>query len=254
MKALKLTVLSLALISTGAMANTAIETNDSGRQVITTTKTVKPAGVGVEIGTLGYGANLSWGVTDSVELQLGWNGGNPSIDDTVDTTDSKVADIFGDEYANLKGNFKAEIDGNSPYIGLQTRPFKNWFTVGTGVIVPDVSANTSFEVTGTSKLTVNNTEHTLNAGDSISFHAETKQKLAPYATIGLRPNIGNRFGLSAELGAVYLGKIDTNIEVKNGGTTPTATTDTIRTDLNKKVDDVSHAWWPIVKLGATMRF
>lgn len=258
MKLFKLTAVALALVSTTAMAN--VETNEDGKQVITTTKTVKPFGVGLELSSLGYGANAAWGVNDTVELQGGWSGFNiKDIDVTIDgdIAGVDVKDILPEDYQNMNINLKGNIDSSNPYIGLQTRPFKNAFTVGTGIIVPDQSADFTMTAVGTSnELPLNGKKYALGEGDNISLTAENKHKLAPYLTVGLRPKITSRFGLSAEIGAAFMGDYAVKVDVKKGAnsTTPDAVLNEIKTEIDNKIDNGENIWLPIIKLGATMRF
>lgn len=250
MKVLKYSALALAVVSGSAMANVISNTADTvvegGKTIIQTV--AKPAAFGVEVGTLGYGANVSWGVTDSVELQAGWNGGKLDVDADIGGNDSIInwKEVLGNEYKDFQGNLKAEVKGDSPYLGLQARPFKNAFTIGTGIIIPnqDVSATLTTNA-GNSKITVDGKEHTLAAGDVITISAEPRNKLAPYATIGVRPNISSRFGLSAEIGAAYVGNYDVNVEANDPA---------LRADLEKKIDKDNVGWYPVAKLGATIRF
>lgn len=245
MKALKLTVLSLALVSAGAMANVS----------------VKPAGVGVEVGTLGYGANLSWGVNETVELQAGWNGLATSEFDV--NVDGKIAgidvkEILPSEYENFNINLKGDVDFSNPYIGLQTRPFKNWLTVGTGVIVPKQEGTvtvTSQSASG-NKLPKSLGEYELGDGDSITLTGKNKHKLAPYVTVGLRPKVSSRFGVFAEAGVAYMGDYAVNVDVKKGAnsTTPDTVITDIKQRIDNKIDNGEDIWLPVVKLGATMRF
>ena len=91
-----------------------------------------------------------------------------------------------------------------------------------------------------------------------------RNKLAPYGTIGFRPNITNNFGLFGEIGAAYMGTTDATVVSSNSGKQVTATTVNGVTKVD--ADDVAKAaereledkdwleWMPIVKLGATYRF
>lgn len=79
MKTLKLSMFGAAvLLSTSAMANIV---TDTGATLVDGTRTLfktatKPAAVSLEVGSLGYGANIAWAANDRVELQAGWAGGD----------------------------------------------------------------------------------------------------------------------------------------------------------------------------------
>lgn len=238
MKVTKLSLLVLAIATSVGTANA----NDTVLQTF-----AKPAGIGIEAGTLGYGANISWGVTESTELQVGWNGGKLDTDVDIGDNDSIINwnKALGDDWGDYKGNLKLEVKGDSPYIGIQNRPFKNAFTIGTGVIVPNQDITASLVTNGTSNVKANGVSYTLNAGDTVDIHAEPKNKLAPYLTLGVRPNINSRFGLSAEIGAAYVGGYKVNVDSPNTA---------LAADIKKEIDADDVKWYPIAKIGATIRF
>jgi len=152
MKLIKLTAVSAAILaSTAAMAADPIVVVDDNDAVVYeaatpayqynqdagiirnttgalvgTTKTlfntaINPAAVSAEVGTLGYGANVAWGINDKVELQAGWAGGDP-------------ADLFGGDFDANDVEYDVDADFSNPYLGVQVRPAANWFTMGAGVI------------------------------------------------------------------------------------------------------------------------
>src|SRR5690606_14521313 len=176
-----------------------------------------PAAISAEVGTLGYGANIGWALNDKTELQAGWAGGD-------------VADLFGGDFDSNEVNYDVDSDFSNPYLGVQLRPSGNWFTMGAGIIVPDndITATAIAEDSGVnchypvegSKYFVGtphaDADYDISRGDltevgSVSADLEHRNKLAPYLTIGFRPNITNNFGLFGELGAAYLGKTTANV-------------------------------------------
>ena len=220
---------------------------------------INPASVSAEVGTLGYGANLGWSVNEKTELQAGWAGGD-------------AADLFGGDFDANDVNYEVETDFSNPYLGVQLRPMANWFTVGAGIIVPDndidVRANAEGEgfyridgdkyYAGTASISDRNAD--IANGDfggenigNLEGTIEHRNKLAPYATIGFRPNITNNFGLFGEVGAAYMGKVDATINRVAGNPNPAAN---IAADqAEKDLEDKSWLeWLPIVKVGATYRF
>nr|WP_317199340.1 hypothetical protein [uncultured Psychrobacter sp.] len=262
MKLIKLSLVTAAVMaSTAAMAaepayqyssDAGIIRNTTGA-FVGTTKTIfntltNPASVSAEVGTLGYGANVGFSVNEKVELQAGWAGGD-------------VADLFGGDFDANDVEYDVDSDFSNPYLGVQVRPAGNWFTMGGGIIVPD----NDLDVTANSK----NGEYKIDgvsydAGDvgTLKGSLDHRNKLAPYVTIGFRPNITNNFGVFGEIGAAYLGKTDATVRASNP--------DNI-VDINDSFQDVTAAdvarfaerelededyieWLPIVKLGATYRF
>ena len=259
MKVLKLAAIPAALIATSAFAETvvvdqqvvaepvAVSTTtydpNSGvvknttTQLVTGTRTffdtvTHPAAISAEVGPLGYGANVGWGLNDKTELVVGWAGGDiGDLKDTIDIQDN---------------TFDLETDYSNPYIGVNLRPASNWFTVGLGTIFQD------------NKVTLkSNNAKDVKIGDSVKGYSgnleasvENKNTMAPYLTLGFRPNITNNFGLFGEVGAAYTGGQKVT-EAKIDG----ANRADLASDLQKDIDDENLAkWYPIAKIGATYRF
>lgn len=271
MKLVKLTAVSAAvLVSTAAMAaepmaygyneDAGIVSNTTGA-VVGGTKTffntvTHPAAVSAEVGTLGYGANLAWGLNDKTEIQAGWAGGD-------------VADLFGGDFDANDVNYEVDTDFSNPYLGVQLRPAANWFTMGAGIIVPDndidVKANAEgsgyYSIDGNKYYAGNASLDEITADDfggqnvgNLEGSLEHRNKLAPYATIGFRPNITNNFGVFGELGAAYLGKVDATVDYTGEGGNAVAAQNAAR-KAEKDLEDKNWLeWMPIVKLGATYRF
>ncbi|WP_369958215.1 hypothetical protein AB8P72_05880 [Psychrobacter sp. CLB018] len=215
-----------------------------------------PAAISAEVGTLGYGANIGWGLNEKTELQAGWAGGD-------------VADLFGGDFDAKGINYDVDTDFSNPYLGVQLRPTGNWFTMGAGIIVPDndidVRANAEgegyYSIDGNKFYAGNATLDQSLAEDfggdnvgNLEGSIEHRNKLAPYLTVGFRPNITNNFGLFGELGAAYMGKVDANVRYTGEGGNAVAAQDAAR-QAEKDLEDKSWLeWMPIVKLGATYRF
>ena len=232
----------------GVVGNTLGGTKGFFKQV------VNPASVSAEVGTLGYGANIGWSLNEKTELQAGWAGGD-------------VADLFGGDFDANDVNYDVDTDFSNPYLGVQLRPAGNWFTMGAGIIVPDndidVTANPSEGISGYYK--VNDIKYDAS-GVALAGTVEHRNKLAPYATIGFRPNITNNFGLFGEIGAAYMGKTDATItsldpnqvlkaEDSNGVPVLGLTGKDLAASAEKELEDKDWLeWMPIVKVGATYRF
>ena len=231
----------------GVVGNTLGGTKGFFKQV------VNPASVSAEVGTLGYGANIGWSLNEKTELQAGWAGGD-------------VADLFGGDFDANDVNYDVDSDFSNPYLGVQLRPTGNWFTMGAGIIVPDndidVTANPNGGADGVYK--INGAEYNASDVGSLQGTMEHRNKLAPYATIGFRPNITNNFGLFGEIGAAYLGKTDAT--VRTNGTSANVgvegsvigsgkTSAQVAAEAQNELEDKNYIeWLPIVKVGATYRF
>ncbi|WP_227680112.1 hypothetical protein [Psychrobacter sp. HII-4] len=215
---------------------------------------INPAAVSAEVGTLGYGANIAWGLNEKTELQAGWAGGD-------------VADLFGGDFDANDVNYDVDADFSNPYLGVQLRPTGNWFTMGAGIIVPDNDLDVTANPEG-GVYKINDVSYIADDVGTLQGTMEHRNKLAPYATIGFRPNITNNFGLFGEIGAAYMGKTDATVTASktgpvriddggnNGGTVvPGLSPDDVAKRAEQELEDKDYLeWMPIVKVGATYRF
>lgn len=210
-----------------------------------------PAAISAEVGTLGYGANLGWALNDKTELQAGWAGGD-------------VADLFGGDFDANDVNYDVDSDFSNPYLGVQLRPMANWFTMGAGIIVPDNDINVTSNPNG-GVYKIDGKQYNANDVGVLQGSVDHRNKLAPYATIGFRPNITNNFGLFGELGAAYMGKTDASVRSvggtgngfirdENGNLTGETANSVAQKAQNELEDKNLIEWLPIVKVGATYRF
>lgn len=258
MKLIKLTAISAAVLaSTAALAAEPVAVVQPANSYSDRTffQTVThPAAVSAEVGTLGYGANIGWALNDKTELQAGWAGGD-------------VADLFGGDFDANGVNYEVDSDFSNPYLGVQLRPAANWFTMGAGIIVPDndidVTANPNGGVSGYYE--VEDIKYSAD-GVTLAGTVEHRNKLAPYLTVGFRPNITNNFGLFGEIGAAYMGKTDATItslnpnqplvaEDSNGAPVLGRTGKDLAESAERELEDKNYLeWMPIVKVGATYRF
>ena len=264
MKLIKLTAISAAVLaSTAALAAEPVIVVDNNDAVVYEAEPVAvvqpansysdrtffqtvthPAAISAEVGTLGYGANIGQGLNETTELQAGWAGGD-------------VADLFGGDFDANGVNYEVDSDFSNPYLGVQLRPAANWFTMGAGIIVPDndidVTANPNGSVSGYYE--VEDIKYSAD-GVTLAGTVEHRNKLAPYLTVGFRPNITNNFGVFGEIGAAYTGgqKV-TEAKYNSNDINSTLNNSTLKEDLQQDIDDEDLAdWMPIAKLGLTYRF
>lgn len=272
MKSIKLAVLSLSVLATtGAMANVVADTGaviadgvttvgttvvDSGKTVFKTL--AKPAAVNAEIGTLGYGASIAWSANPTTEVVAGWNGGRFDTDVNIGGNDSVInwKKVLGSEYADYKGKLKIDAKLSNPYVGVNVRPWANQFTVGTGVIFQDnkISGTLTPAEGTTSTVSVDGVTH--EVAGAINAKIEPRNTLAPYLTVGVKPNTNSasRVGFFGEVGAAYSGKWDAAVNIDGDVVSLNKTKAELESDLAKKLRSDSLNWYPIVKVGATVRF
>ena len=242
----------------GVIANTTGAVVGTTRTIFDTV--VHPAAVSAEIGTLGYGANIAWGLNETTELTAGWNGFSDDGNKDLDASDSWInwGKALGDGWGNFQGDMKYDADFSNPYLGVNLRPWATNFTVGTGIIVPDNELKATLTPnTNGANVKINGTRYAIPDGTSVNVDVENKNKLAPYLTLGYHPNINQKWGLFGEIGAAYMGKMDANVKVVDGGVIPEGSV----LPNNKQFEDAARndiedndVWYPIVKAGVTYRF
>ena len=238
----------------GVIANTTGAVVGTTRTIFDTV--VHPAAVSAEIGTLGYGANIAWGLNETTELTAGWNGFSDDDTKDLDASDSWInwGKALGDGWGNFQGDMKYDADFSNPYLGVNLRPWATNFTVGTGIIVPDNELKASLTPNSGSvaNVKIDGKRYDVQANETVNVNVENRNTLAPYLTLGYHPNIDQKWGLFGEIGAAYMGKMDADVKVVNNDTG--LTTNQALADAAKKDIEDNDVWYPIVKAGLTYRF
>ena len=235
--------------------NAGVIANTTGA-VVGTTRTIfdtviHPAAVSAEIGTLGYGANIAWGLNETTELTAGWNGFSDDGNKDLDASDSWInwGKALGDGWGNFEGDMKYDADFSNPYLGVNLRPWATNFTVGTGIIVPDneLKASLTPNPGSVANVKIDGKRYEVQANETVNVNVENRNTLAPYLTLGYHPNIDQKWGLFGEIGAAYMGKMDAKVDVNGDSNTDLAKA------AKKDIED-NEVWYPIVKAGLTYRF
>src|SRR5690606_17463526 len=107
-------------------------------------------------------------------------------------------------------NYDVDADFSNPYLGVQLRPMANWFTMGAGIIVPDNDIDVTANAEG-NFFKLDGIQYNAAQTGALQGTMEHRNKLAPYGTIGFRPNIGNNWGVFGEIGAAYMGSTDATV-------------------------------------------
>lgn len=273
MKTLKLAILPVALLATSAFAhnhevvepvaynaengiikNTTTQVTDGVKTLFN--KATHPGAISAEVGTLGYGGHITWGVNPKTDLVAGWNGGELDFDADIGGDDSIInwKKVFNENMATYEGNLAFKADMNNPYLGVRLRPWANNFNVSTGVIFNDNKYELSLENNTPATYTIDGAPKNLDAGTKITVDAEYRNTVAPYLTIGFAPSSNKRWGFFGEVGAAYVGDLKTNVSTNvDLATAPQDLKDVVE-DVEKEVQDANLKIHPIVKAGVTVRF
>ena len=134
---------------------------------------------------------------------------------------------------------------------------------GTGVIIPDNEITLKAQPTSSNTVKINNNTYRLPNNSRLEATVENKNDIAPYLTVGFRPNLNNHWGVFGEIGAAYTGGLEVT-NTKAAGITKLSGTDNVgvvldsselKNQLQKDVNDSDYSeWFPIAKLGVTYRF
>ena len=193
-------------------------------------------GINPRAGTLGYGIEISAGLSDKWSLGVGFNSRRykrPSTTEGVDY-DYDLRLRSGEVLANF-------------------HPFSGAFRLRAGVLFnrneflltgkPDASGNyefngQTFPASAVGTLT----------GD-LSF-----SKSAPYIGLGWGNRPNGSWGVTFDLGAVYQGKPKLGLEATGAASNPTLAA-ALEAERQQAEDDLSSfKWWPVIQLGMYFRF
>ena len=192
-------------------------------------------GINPRASTLGYGAQLTWGINDSVSVGVEANRFDKRINDT---------------YGGI--NYRYEIDSSSFAV------LGHWYPAGRGGVfrlTAGLYRNDS-QVSGTAGLisgssyTIGNTSYTAANIGSLTGTA-TFDKNAPYLGIGWGGRPGERFGFTFDLGAMYVGAPKVGLST-TGGVVSAADLETERQQVENDFRNVK--WFPLIALGVYVRF
>lgn len=200
--------------------------------------------VGVRAGTFGVGADFDIGLTDTVNLRLGYN--TFSYDQTVEDTD-----VTYDGTLKI-GAASAIIDWHALGGG---------FRVSAGAVQKGPKIDVTGVPSGNNTYEINGRIYTATQIGSLQGTVEIGDSVAPYLGIGWGNTVDQdgRFTFLLDLGVIKTGTATASLDVICGATVPTATCTQIRNDVNAEKAELEDAlddyqWYPVVSLGFAVRF
>lgn len=201
--------------------------------------------VGLRAGTFGYGADFDVGLTESLNVRLGYNtfSYSQTLEDTEVTYDGTLkigaASAILDWHV-FKGGFRLSVGAvqNGPKIDMTAVP----------------SANATYEINDHvySASQIGSLTGTIKIGDSV----------APYVGIGWGNTVDkeDRVTFLFDIGAIHAGSPKAELNVVCGSAvTLVAFCDQLRADVNAEKAELedeasSYEWYPIISLGFAVRF
>ena len=192
-------------------------------------------GINPRVSTLGFGAQLTWGIGDSVSIGVEANRFDKGIDDS-----------YGG------GNYRYSVDSTSFAV------LGHWYPSGRGGIFRltgglyrnDSNVGGTASLNPTDTYTIGGTNYTGAQIGSLTGTA-TFNRNAPYLGIGWGGAPGGRVGFTFDLGAMYVGAPKVGLS--------TTSTFVSAADLEAERQQVENdfrnfKWFPLVALGVYVRF
>ena len=193
-------------------------------------------GINPRVGTLGYGLEISAGVSDKLSLSAGFNNISRSRQD-------KSGDVDYDFDLRLRS---AEVLANY-------HPFAGAFRLRAGVLFN----RNEFGLTGkpgASGYDFNGTTYTEAEVGTLTGKLSFN-KSAPYIGLGWGNRPNGSWGVTFDLGAVYQGKPKLGLEATGGTAPPPTLAADLEAERQQAEDDLSSfKWWPVIQLGLYFRF
>lgn len=202
------------------------------------------AAVAVRAGSFGYGADVDFGLTKTLNVRLGYNTFDYSrtVDDTDVTYDGKLkiaaaSAIF--DWHVFNGGFRLSFGAaeKGPKVDITGVP----------------SSNNTYEL--------NNHIYSANQIGSINGSIKIGDSAAPYIGIGWGNTVDeeDRFTFLLDLGVIHTGKPKTSLTVTCNSSLPSATCTQLQNDANAEKADLDnnltgYEWYPVVSLGLAVRF
>jgi hypothetical protein len=197
-------------------------------------------GVGLQIGTTGYGADLGYQINDRLGARVGYSAFNysHSVHDTDVDYDGKLKLSSFRALADLELGYGFRVTGglafNNNRVDIDGRP-----------------SGTSYTLNGT----------TYQASDVGSLKGRIKlgNGAAPYLGLGYGMIGKKGLGFYADIGAMYMGKPKTTLDVTCGSALSAAQCSQLRTDAEaerQKVEDKAsdYKWYPVLSAGISYAF
>jgi hypothetical protein len=198
----------------------------------------------LKAGTLGVGAELAIGLTEKLNLRLGYSFFDYST--TLEDTDV---------------TYDAELQLRNPSAVLAWHPFSGGFHFSLGA----VGASTKVVGTGVpngTQYVINGNSYNASQIGKVDATIEASNSVAPYVGIGWGNPVDakGRWTLMLDLGAIYYGsKPDVVAVATCGATLPSQLCTRLQTDIaaerQQLIDEVDTlTWYPVLNLGLAFKF
>lgn len=200
--------------------------------------------LGLRAGTLGVGAELAIGMTEKLNLRLGYS----LFDYSTTIEDTEVT-------------YDAELQLRNPSAVLAWHPFSGGFHLSVGA----VGASTKVVGTGVpngTQYVINGNAYNASQIGKVDATIEASNSVAPYVGFGWGNPVDakGRWTVLLDVGAVYYGsKPDVVAVATCGATLPSQLCTRLQTDIaaerQQLIDEVDTlTWYPVLNLGLAFKF
>lgn len=199
-------------------------------------------GVGLQVGTTGYGLDAAYKINDALSARIGYSGLNYSHS-------ANTSDVDYDAKLKLSG-FRALAD-----IGIGAG-----FRVSTGLMFHDNKIDVHGKPTSGS-YTLNGNRYQASDIGSLDGRVKFGSGVAPYIGLGYG-TLSNRSGgpgFYADIGAMYQGKSKASLSANCGAALNNAQCNQLSSDISaeeSKVNDKinQYKWYPVISFGIYYNF
>ena len=193
-------------------------------------------GVNLKAGTLGAGVELSKSLSDKFSLGLGFNSYNFNHSATASDVDYDFK--FKLQSVALLGNY---------------HPFRGVFRLTAGLLDDNNKLSLTGKPNGSGQYNINGVSYSASQVGSLTGDL-TFRKAAPYIGLGWGNRPNSRFGLTADIGALYQGSPKLSLSATGALSNPALAANLDQERAKAESDLGKYKWWPVLSLGLYFRF
>lgn len=205
--------------------------------------------MGAKAGTLGYGADVSVPVTDSISVRGGFSKFSFNYDGAIDSS----SEVNGANVSST-ATYTTTLDFNTVSLLADYHPFHSGFRLSGGAMLNNNKLSAT-ATAGDQTISIGDYESTQGA-DLTADVAITFPATAPYLGLGYDSSPYSRSGLSFTFDAGVMFQGEPNADVKLSGADASQVS---QDDIDKEVADINDTLksfnvYPVVNMGLSYRF
>lgn len=196
-------------------------------------------------GTLGIGAELALGLTDELNLRVGYS----AFDYSTEIEDTDVT-------------YAGDLELRNPSALLDWHAFGGGFRLSLGAVGASTKLQGTGEPNAGNQYVINGNTYSAAQVGRVATQVEASNSVAPYIGIGWGNPVDDagRWTLLFDIGAVYYGsEPDVVVTATCGPTLPAQQCTRLQNDVNAERDELidevdALSWYPVLNLGVAFRF